>query len=271
MSAIITVVFAILSVGGMVYAGHAFQIAHTHALAFVPLGAMILGSGAAVGIALAVRLTRNYDTSGLRRLAEFLGFVTYVAVVVLDYQGATVRVGTKVFSVAQAWGPLGYLQHLVDQGAVTAVKQLPAFLVIPPQAMLWVGIGQVILEMLGAVVVTGWMISLVTDVPFCWRNRRFYSLRYVVETTNAVAVQEWEKAMYERRPIESRAIFARVRTDRAGPTDQDWTRVVVHQCDVCHASRVRIERRHRAVGRVLTEPAGELIFDEARGSALLAS
>ncbi|MGH2349755.1 MAG: hypothetical protein ACRDFT_09865 [bacterium] len=269
MSAFITVVFAILSVGGMVYAGHYFQLAHNHLVAFLPVGAMILGSGAALGIALAVRLTRSYDTPGLRRLAEFLGFVSYVVVVLFDYQGATVRVGAKLFPVAQAWGPIGYLQHLVDQGALTAVKQLPSFIVIPPQAMLWVGIGQLILEILGAVIVTGWVISLVADVPFCWRNRRFYSLRYVVETTNAVAVQQWEKAMHERRPIESRAIFARVRTDRAGPTDTDWTRVAVHQCDVCHASRVRIERRHRTLGRIQTDPPEELIFDEARGSALL--
>jgi hypothetical protein len=270
-SAIVTFVFALLSAAGMVYAGHYFRLAHSHVLAFLPVGAMVLGGGAALGIALAVRLTRSYDTPGHRRLAELFGVLTYLAVVFVDYQTLMVRVGAKVFPVHTVWGPLGYVQYMIEQGVLTAARQLPDFLVIPPRAAVGVGIAQLILELLGSLVVTGWVISLVTDVPFCWRNRRFYALRSVVETTNAAAVRQWEKAMQERRPIEARAIFTRVRSDRAGPTDQDWTRVALHQCEVCHASRVRIERRHRGVGIIQTEPAEEILFDEARGSALLAS
>lgn len=270
-SAIVSFVFVVVSTVVMVYAGHHFRLAHYHVLAFIPVGAAVLGAGAALGIALAIRLTRSYDTSGFRRLAELTGLLTYLVVVFLDYRTTTVRVGAKVLTAAAAWGPIGYLQQLIDRGVTAGTAQLPSFMMIPAQATFWVGIAQLALELLGAVIATGWMISLVTDVPFCWRNRRFYTLRDVVETTNAVAVQQWEKATFERRPIEARAIFARVRTDRAGPTDQDWTRVAVHQCDICRASRVRIERRHRTVGMIQTDPTEELVFDEARGAALFAS
>ncbi len=271
MSAIVTFVFAFLSTVGMVYAGHYFQLAHFHFAGFIPAGAAVLGAGSALGVALAIRFTRGYDTAGSRRTAELLAFFTYAAVVFLDYRATMVRVGAKTLPAATAWGPVGYLQHLIERGVMSAADQLPGFIVIPAPAAFWLGFAQLSLEVLVGVLVTGWVVSLVTDVPFCWRNRRFYALRVVVETTSAVGVQQWEKAMSERRPIEARSIFARVRSERAGPTDQDWTRVAVHQCEVCHASRVRIERRHRGAGIVQTDPAEDLVFDETRGSALLAS
>src|SRR4030065_616363 len=70
-----------------------------------------------------------------------------------------------------------YLQLLVQQGGAAFVEQLPGRVQIPIAVRFWIGGVRLVVEVVGAVVATGWMLSLATDVPFCWKNRRFFELR----------------------------------------------------------------------------------------------
>src|SRR2546425_898621 len=58
---------------------------------------------------------------------------------------------------------------------------------------------------LGVGVATGWTMSYLVDVPFCWTHHRFYQLRHIVECADMSAVREWETAIQQRRPHEARA------------------------------------------------------------------
>ena len=79
-------------------------------------------------------------------------------------------------------------------------------------------------------------------------------------------------AINQRRPMEARTLLARVRNAKVAPYDRSWMRIIIHQCPICLAARVRIEKRRRtAFGRIRTAPADELQFDAVKGSALLAT
>lgn len=271
MASILALLLTGATSAGMVYLGHRFGLSHFHVIGGIPLGAVVMGAGAAIGAALAIRLTGDYDTAGFRILAQCGGLAAYVAAVAYDYQTLQLTVGGKRFLAPELIHVLRYLQMLIDNGSAAFTAQLPAWVTIPPQIGFWIGGARLIIEVVGAVVATGWMISLLTDVPFCWRSRRFYELRFLVESANTAAVREWEQAMHQRRPVEGRAILARVREGKVDPSDRSWMRIAVHQCPTCRASRVRIERRRRGFGIVRTEPTDEIVMDAARGSALLAT
>lgn len=269
--AIVTLVLSAATTGGIAYLGHRFGLVHFHLIGGIPLGAALIGAGAATGAALAIRLSANYDTAAFRLFGQATGLAAYAAVVVLDYLTLRLTVGPRTFMAPQLMDLMRYLQLLAEQGAAAMIAQLPQWVRFPPQVTVWIGILRLIVEVVATVVATGWTISLLADVPFCWRNRRFFELRFLVESANIAAVQEWEQAINQRRPIEARAILARVRGGKVIPRDRSWMRIAVHQCPVCLVSRVRIERRRRAIGFVQTEPSEEMQLDAVQGSALLAT
>lgn len=270
MAVFVALLYTAVTSAAMAYAAHLFGLAHFHLIGGIPLGAAGIGAGAAIGASIAIRMFGTYDTATMRIIAQLGGLMAYAGAVGLDYLGTSPRaLSTPVLS--QLVDVVRYLQLLVQQGGTAFVEQLPGRVQMPIQVRFWIGSVRLIVEVVGAVVATGWMVSLMTDVPFCWKNRRFFELRYLVESANAQAVREWETAMNQRRPVEARAIMARVRAAKVRRDDKRWVRIAVHQCTGCHASRVRIERRRRAPGFVRTEGSEEMTLDAARGAALLAT
>lgn len=271
MGAVLVVLFAGVTAAGMAYLGHLVRLAHFHLLGAIPIGAVLLGAGSATGVALAIRLSKSYDTAGFRIFAQVGGLATYLAVLALDFMSHQPRVVSTTFVSPEVTQVLVYARQLVVDGTAGIAAQLPSWVRIPPQLGFWLGTLRLLVEILGAVVATGWTISLLTGVPFCWTNRRFYELRHLVESANVVAVREWETAIHQRRPIEARAILARVRAGTVQRGDKIWMRIAVHQCPVCQAARVRIEKRRRAVGFTRSEPTEEMTFEPAHGATLLTS
>lgn len=272
MSAVLTVVLSTVSSAAVAYLAHRTSLAHFHLLGGIPVGAAVIGFGAAVGVAMAIKLTSSYDTAGFRIFAQLGGVSAYTGAVLLDYLAHQIQLGGAAFATPDVVNVLNYTKLVVEQGGAAIAAQLPASVKLPPPALAWLGMVRLIVEMLGAIVMTGWTISYLTGVPFCWKNRRFYELRHVVESANTAAVREWEMAINQRRPMEARALLARVRTGKVMRGERSWMRIAVHQCPVCQAARVRIERRRRTIlGRVRTDPAEEIQFDAVRGSALLAT
>lgn len=271
MTTLLALIFAAATTLVMAVVGHRVHLAHFHLIGGIPMGAMAIGAGAAVGVAIAIRLTNTYDTGRFRILGYLAGFTAYMIVVVTEYVALQLRVGDRVFPATELMNIARYLMLLVEEGAKAAASALPRWVRIPPEVMFWVGMVRLAVEFVGTLVATGWGISLLTGVPFCWRNRRFYELKQLVESANTVAVREWELAVHQRRPIEARAILARVKAGRVQPQDRMWMRIVAHQCPICLAARVRIEKRKRSAGWVRTEPQDEFLLDEARGSVVLAT
>ena len=272
MSAALTVVLATLSSALTAYVAHLISLPHFHLLGGIPVGAVLIGISAATGVAMAIRMSANYDIAGFRMFAQLGGISAYLGAVLLDYVAGQAQGHKAVVGVPDALTVLNYVRTLVEQGAASIAAQLPESIKFPAPMALWLGVVRLFIEVLGAVVATGWAISYLTGVPFCLTNRRFYELKDVVESSNIDAIQEWEMAINQRRPIEARALMARVRTGKVAPYDRTWMRIAIHQCPICLAARVRIEKRRRsAFGRVRTSPADEMKFDAVKGSALLAT
>jgi hypothetical protein len=270
-SGFLALVLATLSSALTAYGAHRTSLAHFHFLGGIPVGAILIGIGAALGVAMAIRLTAGYDTANFRIFAQMGGMAAYAGAVLLDYVQYQLHPGTAVTTpdVVQV---VTYARLLIENGGQAIAAQLPNSVILPTPVILGVGVLRLFVEVLGVVVATGWTISYLVDVPFCWTHHRFYELRHLVECADMSAVQEWETAIQQRRPHEARALLARVRASPVVPSDRSWIRVAVHQCSVCHAARVRIEKRRRiSLGRTLTEPAQVMQFDAARGSALLAT
>src|SRR2546426_7751571 len=85
-------------------------------------------------------------------------------------------------------------------------------------------------------------ISYFTAVPFCWRNRRFFELKNVLENSNAGAGQEWGMAINQRPPMEGRTLLAPVRNAKGAPYDRPWMRIAIHQIPICLAAPVPIQK-----------------------------
>lgn len=270
MPAALTVVLAALTTCASAYLAHLVSLAHANVLAAVPVGAALVGSASALGVVAAIRLTHNHDTASFRIFAQVGGVTAYAGAVLLDYLAYRTRVGAgDGFDLLAV---LDYLRLLVSQAAAAISAQMPAQIPLPAPAALWLGMVRLLVEVLAAGVSTGWTISYLTGVPFCWKNRRFYELRHLVESANLAAVREWETAIHQRRPLEARALLARVRAGRVHRSDRTWMRIVIHQCPICQAARVRIERCRRIpLGGAVVESAQEMGFDAARGAALLAT
>lgn len=271
MSGVLTIILATISSAATAYLAHQGSLAHFHVLGAIPVGGVFIGIGAAIGVAFSIRLTSGYDTAGTRIFAQLGGASAYAGTVLLDYVASEMR-GAATAASGGAADILTYTKALIEQGAQAIVTQLPWSVTLPGPVAAWLGMVRLLIEVLAAIVATGWTVSYLTGVPFCWRNRRFYELKHLLESSNVNAVQEWETAINQRRPIEARAVLARVRAGRVASGDRYWMRIAVHQCPVCQAGRVRIEKRRRTrLGRIRTEPAEELKFDPVKGSALLAT
>jgi len=270
-SAVLTIVLATLSSAVTAYLAHLTSLPHFHLLGGIPIGAALIGVGAATGVAMAIKLTSNYDVAPFRMFAQLGGVSAYAGAVLLDYLTHEMR-GKTVLGTPEITSILNYARMLVEQGAAAIAAQLPDNVKFPTPVAVWLGMVRLFIEVLGALVATGWAISYLTAVPFCWKNRRFYELKHVVETANVGAVREWETAINQRRPMEARALLARVRMGKVAPYERSWMRIAIHQCPICQAARVRIEKRRRTVfGHIRTEPTDELQFDAVKGSALLAT
>jgi hypothetical protein len=263
MAVFLGVVLTVATGVGSAYLGHRFQLAHMHVLGILPIGALMIGAAASVGVILAVRIASGFDTPGVRLLGQIAGVSAYCGAVVFDY-GAPIAVARGAVS---RLGFGEYLAALIDQEAKDLVAVLPSFLQIPPGVSEWFGVVQLILEAVVAAVATGWMISFFADVPYCFTNHRFYNLKTIMESRDLNGLREWERAIDEYRPIEARSIFTRVRTVGVGDS-REWMRVAVHQFPVCLKSRVRIEPRHRTLGITYTELGRDLNLD-SRGSAAI--
>lgn len=272
MSGFLALVLAALSSALTAYGAHRTSLAHFHVLGGIPVGALLIGIGAALGVAMAIRFTAGYDTANFRIFAQMGGIAAYTGAVLLDYVQFQLHLGQTAVTTPDVLHVVNYARLLIEDGGQAIAAQLPNSVGLPMPVILGVGVLRLFVEVLGVVVATGWTISYLVDVPFCWAHHRFYDLRHLVECGDMSAVQEWETAIQQRRPHEARALLARVRASPIVPSDRSWIRVAVHQCSVCHAARVRIERRRRiSLGRTLTEPAQVMQFDAARGSALLAT
>ncbi len=256
------------TVAGTAYFGHRLHLAHVHIFGIIPLGAMAIGAGAVIGVVLAMRLTSSYDTTGFRFLGQLAGASAYCAVVLTDFATLMVPIGSRVLPAVQVMGIGEYLRLIADQEAAALASVLPASFQIPAPLTLWVAWLQLGIEVVGTLVVTGWTISLLTGVPFCWRNRRFYDLKDVIESPDVNSLWEWEQAIAQRRPIEARSIFARIRQAKVKHADRAWVRVAAHQCPICLTTRVRIEQRHRILGLVRTDPARDLMLDAHESSVI---
>lgn len=261
MALILSAVLTVATAVGAAYLGHFFLLAHAHFFGVFPIGALLVGATASIGVVLAIRLTSSYDTPGFRVLGQFAGVVAFSGAMLLDY-ATPIGVARGAFSHL---GFGGYLVAVIDQEAKALVAFLPAFMQMPPWLNEWAGVVQLILEAVVASVTTGWMISFFADVPFCFSHHRFYDLKTIMESKDLAGLHEWERAIGETRPMEARSIFTKVRSAGIGDSSQ-WTRVVVHQCPVCLKSRVRIETRHRVFGFSVTGLGRDLVLD-SRGSA----
>ncbi len=272
MSGFLALVLSVLSSALTAYLAHRTSLSHFHFLGGIPVGAAVIGIGAAVGVAMAIRVTASYDTASFRIFAQLGGVAAYAGAVLLDYVQYQIKLGAAAQATPDVMHVINYTKLLIEQGAAAIAAQIPSSVNLPTPIAIWLGVVRLIIEVLGAVVATGWTISYLAGVPFCWKNHRFYELRQLVESADINAVREWETAIQQRRPMEARALLARIRAGRVMPADRSWIRVAVHQCPICQAARVRIERRRRiSFGRIVTDPAQEIQFDPVRGSALLAA
>lgn len=246
-----------------------FELIHLHLLLVVPVGAMAMGAVVGGGVAMAIRVTRSYDTPGRRMLGTVMGLAAYTVAVVLEFTGQPVTLGPFRLPAASVLSFPAYLTRMVRAQGEPVTRFLDPWLDIPPRFDAWFGLGVIAIELMGLLFAVGWVISYLGDVPYCRRDRRFYLLREIVETRDEPLLQQWMRAVHERRPMEARNDFGRLRSGRlpaaaGGPR----VRIAVHQCPLCRDSRVRIDRRVRRLGVGRTELIAELWLEGARASVL---
>src|SRR3989442_6935700 len=203
-SATLTGVLAALSSVITAYVAHLISLPHFHLLGGIPVGSVLIGTGAATGVAMAIRLTSNYDVAGFRMFAQLGGVSAYLGAVLLDYIASEMR-GHRAVAVPDALTVLNYVRVLVEEGGASITARLPASVKFPPAVAVWLGVVRLFIEVLGTVVATGWAISSLTGVQFCWRNRRFYELKDVVESSKVGAVRGGGMGVNQRRAIDGRA------------------------------------------------------------------
>lgn len=251
-----------------VLAAH-FEVTHLHLLLVLPVGATAMGAVIGAAVAASIRLTHSYDTPGVRMLGTVAGLAAYWAAVVLEFTGLSITLGPFKFR-----GPLvltfpAYLTRMVRAQGQPVTNFLDPWLDIPARFDSWFGLAVIAIEMIVLLFAVGWVISYLGDVPYCRRDRRFYLLREIVETRDEELLKQWMQAVHERRPMEARSDFGRIRSGQlpasvGGPR----VRIAVHQCPLGKEARVRIDRRSRRLGIRRTEQMAELWLDGPRSAML---
>lgn len=246
-----------------------FELTHLHLLLILPVGATLMGVVIGGAVAASIRLTRSYDTPGFRTLGTVAGLAAYWAAVVLDFTGLTITLGTFTLPATSVLSFPAFLTRMVREQGQPVTAFLAPWITIPARFDAWIGLLVIAVEMIGLLIAAGWAISYLGNVPYCRRDRRFYALREILETRDEDLLQQWMRAVHERRPMEARNDFGRIRSARLpdfsrGPR----MRVAVHQCPLCRDSRVRIDRRSRRFGIPRTEMIAELWLDGPRAAML---
>ena len=194
-----------------VLAAH-FEVTHLHLLLVLPVGATAMGAVIGAAVAASIRLTHSYDTPGLRMLGTVAGLAAYWAAVVLEFTGLSITLGPFKFR-----GPLvltfpAYLTRMVRAQGQPVTNFLDPWLDIPARFDSWFGLAVIAIEMIVLLFAVGWVISYLGDVPYCRRDRRFYRLRDIIETRDEELLKQWMQAVHERRPMEARSDFGRIRS-----------------------------------------------------------
>lgn len=246
-----------------------FELTHLHLLSILPVGAVAMGAVVGAAVAFCLRLTRAHDTPGARRLGTAAALAAYWTAVVVEFTGLTITLGPFTLPATAALGFRAYLTRMVQAQGQPITAFLRPWLDIPARFDAWVGLGVIAIEMIGLVVAASWAISYLGNVPYCRRDRRFYILREILESSDEALLQRWMQAVHERRPMEARNDFGRLRSNPLpafvrGPR----VRIAVHQCPLCKDSRVCIDRRFRRHGIGRTEKIAELWLDGPRSAML---
>ena len=246
-----------------------FELTHLHLLLILPVGATLMGVVIGGAVAASIRLTRAYDTPGVRTLGIVAGLAAYWAAVVLDFTGLAITLGPFTFPATSVLDFPAFLTRMVRHQGEPVTAFLAPWITIPARFDAWVGLLVIAFEIIGLLIAVGWAISYLGNVPYCRRDRRFYGLREIIETREEDLLQQWMRAVHERRPMEARNDFGRIRSSRLpaflrGPR----LRVAVHQCPLCKDSRIRIDRRSRRFGAQRTEMVAELWLDGPRAAML---
>ena len=246
-----------------------FELTHLHLLLILPVGAIPMGVVIGGAVAASIRLTRSYDTPGFRTLGTVAGLAAYWAAVVLDFTGLSITLGPFTLPATSVFNLPAFLTRMVREQGEPITAFLAPWLTIPARFDAWIGLLVIAVEMIGLLFGVGWAISYLGNVPYCRRDRRFYDLREIVETRDEDLLQQWMTAVHERRPMEARNDFGRIRSGRLpGFLRGPRLRVAVHQCPLCKDSRVRIDRRSRRIGVQRTEMVAELWLDGPRAAML---
>src|SRR2546426_12309996 len=118
------VVHATLSSVITAYVAHLISLPHFHLLGGIPVGSVLIGTAAATGVAMAVRLTSNYDVAGFRMFAQLGGVTAYLGAMLLDYVAGEMR-GHRAVAVPDALTVLNYVRVLVEQGGRRSPRSCP--------------------------------------------------------------------------------------------------------------------------------------------------
>jgi len=246
-----------------------FQLTHLHLLFVIPAGAIPMGVVIGGAVAAAMRVTRSHDTAGFRTLGTVAGLVAYWGAIILDFTGLDITLGPFTFPATSVLDFPAFLTRMVREQGQPITTFLAPWLSIPARFVAWFGLLVIAIEMIGLLYAVGWAISYLGNVPYCRRDRRFYALREIIETRDDDLLQEWMRAVHERRPMEARNDFGRLRSNRLpGYLRGPRLRVAVHQCLLCKDSRVRIDRQSRRLGIRRTERIAELWLDGPRAAML---
>jgi hypothetical protein len=265
----LTIVITGVVAAGAAWLAARFELTHLHLLLVIPVGAIAMGIVVGAAVAASIRLTRSYDTSGVRMLGSIAGLAGYWGAVVLDFTGPSITLGPFRLPATSVLTFPAYLTRMVRAQGQSVTTFLAPWVTIPARFDVWIGLGVIAVEMIGLVFAAGWAISYLGNVPYCRRDRRFFAFREIIETREEDLLRQWMLAVHERRPMEARNDFGRIRMSRLpGALGGPRIRIAVHQCVLCKDSRVRIERRTRRFGLQRTETMAELWLDGPRAAML---
>ena len=265
----LTIVITAVAAAAAAVLAARFELTHLHLLLIIPVGAIAMGIIVGAAVAASIRLTRSYDTNGMRTVGTVAGLAAYWAAVLLDFTGLSITLGPFRLPATSVLNVPAYFTRMVRAQGQPISAFLAPWLTIPRRFDAWIGLGVIAIEMIGLLYAVGSVISYLGNVPYCRRDRRFFALREILETREEELLHQWMRAVHERRPMEARNDFGRIRMSRLpGYLRGPRVRIAVHQCALCKDSRVRIDRRTKRLGIPRTEMIAELWLEGARATML---